>query len=111
MEITADDDAVLLELTCVNPNEAPFAYIQEIAVADYMILDEKSGEVLKLECYPEYSGKGMIKDSKALVKLSVNDVNFKSDEEYTIVIDKMYGLSKADAPLHITGRWECKFIK
>ena len=35
----------------------------------------------------------------------------KSGEEYTIVIEKMYGLSKADAPLHITGRWECKFVK
>ena len=32
-------------------------------------------------------------------------------EEYTIVIDKMYGLSKADAPLHITGTWKCKFIR
>ena len=35
----------------------------------------------------------------------------KSGEEYTIVIDKMYGLSKADAPLHITGTWRCGFIK
>ena len=99
-----------LELTFENPNEAPFAYIKEIAVSDYMVLDETTGEILNLESYPEYSGKGTINDGKAVVNLSIDDTKLKSGEEYTIVIEKMYGLSKADAPLHITGRWECEFI-
>ncbi len=113
MEITTHNgnDIIPLELTFENPNEAPFAYIQEIAVADYMIIDETTGEILKLECYPEYSGKGTVSDGKALVNLSLNDAKLKSSEEYTIVIEKMYGLSKADAPLHITGTWKCKFVK
>ena len=113
MEIaTNNGNAIIpLELTFENPTEAPFAYIQEIAVADYMIIDETTGEILKLECYPEYSGKGTIKDGQALVNLSLNDTKIKSGEEYTIVIEKMYGLSKADAPLHITGTWSCKFIR
>ncbi len=113
MELTTDNgnDIIPLELTFENPNEAPFAYIQEIAVADYMIIDETTGEILKLECYPEYSGKGTIKDGQALVNLSLNDTKIKSGEEYTIVIEKMYGLSKADAPLHITGTWKCNFIR
>ncbi len=113
MELTTDNgnDIIPLELTFENPNEAPFAYIQEIAVADYMIIDETTGEILKLECYPEYSGKGIIKDGHALVNLSLNDTKIKSGEEYTIIIEKMYGLSKADAPLHITGTWKCNFIR
>ena len=113
MEPTTDNgnDIIPLEFTFENPNEAPFAYIQEIAVADYMIIDETTGEILKLECYPEYSGKGTIKDGQALVNLSLNDTKIKSGEEYTIVIEKMYGLSKADAPLHITGTWKCNFIR
>ena len=113
MELTTDNgnDIIPLELTFENPNEAPFAYIQEIAVSDYMVLDETTGEILKLECYPEYSGKGTIKDGNALVNLSLNDTKFKSGKEYILVIEKMYGLAKADAPLHIIGNWKCKFIK
>lgn len=113
MEVTADNaDAILpLELTFENPTEAPFIYIQEIAVADYMILDSTTGEILKLESYPEYSAKGTIKDGRALVNLSINNIKLKSGEEYTIIIEKMYGLAKADAPLHTTGSWECKFVK
>ena len=111
MDLSADNNIIPLELTFENPDEAPFAYIQEIAVSDYMVLDEKTGEILRLECYPEYSGKGAIKDGKALVNLSIDDAEFESGEEYTIVIEKMYGLSKADAPLHITGSWKCSFTK
>ena len=111
MELTTDNDIIPLELTFENPNEAPFAYIQEIAVSDYMVLDETTGEILKLECYPEYSGKGTINDGKAVVNLSIDDAKLKSGEEYTIVIEKMYGLAKADAPLHITGTWKCNFIR
>ncbi len=113
MEIATDNgNAIIpLELTFENPNKAPFLYIQEIAVADYMILDGTTGEIIKLQSYPEYSGKGTVKDSKAVFNLSLNDTKLNSGEEYTLVIEKMYGLSKADAPLHITGKWECKFVK
>ena len=45
------------------------------------------------------------------VNLSLNDAKLKSGEQYTIVIEKMYGLSKADAPLHMTGTWKCSFIR
>ena len=113
MEPASDNGntVIPLELTFKNPNVAPFAYIQEIAVADYMVIDSTTGEILKLKSYPEYSGKGNINNGSAVVKLSLNDANFKSGEEYTIVIEKMYGLAKADAPLHIIGKWECKFVK
>ena len=58
LELTSENGNIIipLDLTFENPNEAPFAYIQEIAVADYMILDSKTGEILKLESYPEYYG-------------------------------------------------------
>ena len=113
MEIKTDNgnDIIPLEITFENPNDAPFAYIQEIAVADYMILDEETGEILKLECYPEYSGKGTIKGGKTVINLPISDEKLTSDEEYTIVIDRMYGLAKADAPLDILGNWKCKFVK
>ena len=112
-ELTTDNGNIIisLDLTFENPTEAPFPYIQEVAVSEYKILDSNNKEVIKTKVSAEDGDKGTVNDGKVLVNLSMNDAKLKSGEEYTIVIEKMYGLSKADAPLHITGRWECKFVK
>ena len=112
-ELTTDNGNIIipLDLTFENPTEAPFPYIQEVAVSEYKILDSNNKEVIKTKVSVEDGDKGTVNDGKVLVNLSMNDAKLKSGEEYTIVIEKMYGLSKADAPLHITGRWECKFVK
>jgi len=113
LELASENGNVIipLNLTFENPTEAPFPYIQELAVSEYKILDSNNKEIIKTKVSAEDGDKGTISDGKVLVNLSLNEAKLKSGEEYTIVIDKMYGLSKADAPLHITGTWECKFIK
>ena len=113
LELTFENGNVIipLDLTFENPTEAPFPYIQEVVVSEYKILDNNNKEIIKTKVSAEDGEKGTVNDGKVLVNLSMNDAKLKSGEEYTIVIEKMYGLSKADAPLHITGRWECKFVK
>ena len=113
LEVTSENGNVIipLELSFENPTEAPFPYIQEVAVSEYKIVDSNNKEIIKTKLSAEEGDKGTIADGKVLVNLSLNDAKLKSGEEYTIVIDKMYGLSKADAPLHITGTWECNFIR
>ena len=59
---------------------------------------------------PAGTGKGTVTDGKALVKIPL-DKKLKENETYYIQIDKIYGLSKADAPLHITGMWKCEFTR
>ncbi len=112
-ELTSENGNVIipLELTFENPTEAPFPYIQEVAVSEYKIFDSNNKEVIKVKLPAEDGDKGTVSGDKVLVNLSLNDAKLKSGEEYTIVIDKMYGLSKADAPLHITGTWKCDFIR
>ena len=112
-ELTTENGNVIipLDLTFENPTEAPFPYIQEVSVSEYKIVDSNNTEIIKTKLSAEDGDKGTVSDGKVLVNLSLNDAKLKSSEEYTIVIEKMYGLSKADAPLHITGRWECKFVK
>ncbi|MBQ2754130.1 MAG: hypothetical protein IJF30_01580, partial [Clostridia bacterium] len=83
----------------------------EVAVSEYKIVDSNNKEIVKTKVSAEDGDKGTVSAGKVLVNLSLNDAKLKSGEEYTIVIEKMYGLSKADAPLHITGRWDCKFVK
>ena len=113
LELTSENGNVIipLDLTFETPTEAPFPYIQEVAVSEYKILDNNNKEIIKTKLPAEDGDKGTVSDGKVLVNLSIDDAKFKSGEEYTILIEKMYGLAKADAPLHITGRWECKFVK
>ena len=113
LDVTSENGNVIipLELSFENPTGAPFPYIQEVAVSEYKILNNNNKEIIKTKLSAEDGDKGTVSDGKVLVNLSLNDSKLKSGEEYTIVIDKMYGLSKADAPLHITGTWECNFIR
>jgi len=113
LELTSENGNIIipLDLTFENPTEAPFPYIQEVAVSEYKILDSNNKEIIKTKLAAEDGDKGTVSDGKVLVNLSLNDITLKSGEEYTIVIEKMYGLSKADAPLHITGTWKCNFMK
>ena len=113
LELTSENGNIIipLDLTFENPTEAPFPYIQEVAVSEYKILDKNNKEVIKTKVSAEDGEKGSVTDGKVLVNLSIDDAKFKSGEEYTIVIEKMYGLAKADAPLHITGTWKCNFIR
>lgn len=113
LEVTSENGNVIipLELSFENPTEAPFPYIQEVAVSEYKIVDSNNKEIIKTKVSAEDGEKGTINNSKVLVNLSLNDAKLKSGEEYTIVIDKMYGLAKADAPLHITGTWKCNFTR
>ena len=113
LELTSENGNIIipLELTFENPAEAPFPYIQEVAVSEYKIVDSNNKEIIKTKFSAEDGDKGTVSDGKVLVNLSLNDTKLKSGEEYTIVIEKMYGLAKADAPLHITGNWKCNFIR
>ena len=113
LEVTSENSNVIipLELSFENPTEAPFPYIQEVAVSEYKIVDSNNKEIIKTKVSATDGKKGTINNGKVLVNLSLNDTKLKSGEEYTIVIEKMYGLAKADAPLHITGTWECNFIR
>ena len=113
LELTSENGNVIipLELTFENPTEAPFPYIQEVAISEYKILNSNNKEIIKAKLSAEEGEKGPVANGKVLINLLPNTTKLKSGEEYTIVIDKMYGLSKADAPLHITGTWECSFTR
>ncbi len=113
LKLTSGNGNVIipLDLTFENPAEAPFPYIQEVAIAEYKILNSNNKQIVKSKLSAEDSEKGTVNNGRVSVNLTISDIDMASGEEYTIIIEKMYGLSKADAPLHITGLWECKFTK
>ncbi len=113
LDLTSENGNLIipLDLTFENPTEAPFPYIQEVAVSEYKIFDSNNKEIIKSKLSAEDGDKGYVTDGKVLVNLLIDDAKFDEGEEHTLVIEKMYGLSKADAPLHITGTWKCNFIR
>ena len=113
LELTSENGNIIipLVLTFENPTEAPFPYIQEVAISEYRILDANNKEIEKVRVSAEDGDKGTVNEGNVLVNLLLNDTEFEKGKEYKIVIEKMYGLAKAEAPLHITGSWECEFVK
>ena len=104
------DEYISLDINFENQNEAPFAFIQEVAITDYKILDNNDKEVLEVNSTVENGIKGKVENGRILVKLPTND-ELNSNQDYKLVINTVYGLAKAEQPLKITGTWECEFTR
>ena len=104
------DEYISLDINFENPNEAPFAFIQEVAITDYKVLDNNDKEVLEVNSTVENGIKGNVENGRVLVELPTED-KLNTNQDYKIVIDTIYGLAKADQPLKITGTWECEFTR
>ena len=105
-----NDEYISLDINFENQNEAPFAYIQEVAITDYKVLDNNDKEVLEVNLTVENGVKSKVENGKILIELPTND-KLDNDENYKLVIDTVYGLAKAEQPLKITGTWECEFTR
>lgn len=104
------DECISLDISFENPNEAPFAFIQEVAITDYKILDNNDKEVLEVNSTFENGIKGNVENGRILLELPTND-KLNSNQNYKLVVNTIYGLAKADQPLEITGTWECEFSR
>ena len=105
--LDANDEYITLDINFVNPSEAPFAFIQKLAVTEYIVLDQNNNEVFSVNSDVENSSTAIIEADGALIKLPTKHLNNK--ETYTLKINTIYGLVKAEQPLKITGNWKCEF--
>ena len=104
------DECISLDISFENPNEAPFAFIQEVAITDYKILDNNDKEVLEVNSTVENGIKGNVENGRILLELPTND-KLNSSQNYKLVVNTIYGLAKAEQPLKITGTWKCEFTR
>lgn len=109
--LEANDEHITLKANFTNPNEAPFASIftQELAVTEYKILDKNDKEILTVNSDIEDAITTAIDSEEILIKLPIADTSLNINDTYTLEISTIYGLSKADQPLKITGDWKCEF--
>ena len=101
------DKYISLDIKFTNPNEAPFAFIQKLAVTEYIVLDQNNNAVFSVNSDVENSSTAVIEADGVLIKLPAKNLNI--EETYTLKINTIYGLAKAEQPLKISGDWKCEF--
>ena len=75
---------ISLDINFENPNEAPFAFLEEVAITDYKILDNNDKEVLEVNSTVENGIKGKVENGRVLVELPTED-KLNTNQDYKIV--------------------------
>ena len=97
-------DKLVVEITMVKPNEAPYSFFEMFGIKKYKIVDTNGNVIVENENL-EMSA---IANNKVLVNVPLDGV---ANGEYTLIVSELVGSSKADQPLGLTGTWECSFRK
>lgn len=90
-------------------NKEPYLYLTggEAALGDYHITDDSGKELYSARGQQEASG--ALEDGKVTFVQPIDVGILPEGESYTIVVESVYGLQKAEQPLEMKGHWECKF--
>lgn len=90
-----------------NPTDAPYAYISEVKLCDYRIVDANGDEVVSITDGNIIS---VISNGVAELPVDIGNCVLIEGNNYSLVIESFFGLSKVDAPLEIKGEWHCDFV-
>ncbi len=101
------DTKLSFELTFTEKEQVPWNCTEEIAFGSYKIVDAVGKNIVVVENTPMQEQTANVNDGMAQIDIVVEKL--EENTEYTIVIESLYGIKKADAPLKITGNWEYNF--
>ena len=102
MKVVNITDELIVEVTMLEPNIAPYSFFEMFGINEYKIVDEAGNTVMENEPI-EMSA---MQNSNVIVKIPLNTI---SEGKYTLIVSKLVGSAKADQPLVISGTWECEF--
>lgn len=91
-----------VELIMLHQDEAPYSVLDELGIESYQILDSEQNVVLEGR-----TEMNMVQNGKTEIEIALQSL---TTGEYTFVVTKLVGGSKADQPLVLTGNWEGKFM-
>jgi len=97
-------DELTIELTLLQPNVAPYSFIDVIGIGEYKVLDTNGKTVLK----GEETDSAAIAEGKVMVHIPLEHI---SGGKYKLVVTELISSAKADQPLVMSGNWECDFVK
>lgn len=105
----ADASGMSVEITLLEMGvKEPYKYLTggQMALGDFRILDFRGEEVYSAEGIGEQSAS--IEDGRAVISCVIEQP--LSAGEYTLVVESVYGLQKAEQPLKMSGHWEIGFV-
>lgn len=101
MDVT---DKLVVELTMIHSNEAPYSIFETFGIQEYKIMDANGNVVAENETLEM----AVITEDKAYVNIPLDHVNAG---EYTLMVSALVGSAKAEQPLVLSGTWECSFTR
>ena len=104
LKIVEVSDKLVVEITMVNPNEAPYSFFEMFGIKDYKIVDANDNIIAENENL-EMS---VISGDKIYVNVPLKNIN---EGEYTLIVSELVGSAKAEQPLGLTGTWEGDFVR
>lgn len=104
MNVVSVSDDVTVTVEMVNLNKAPYMTFEVFGIEEYKIVDV-SGNVIVESASTELVE---INNGKVVMEIPISEL---PSGDYSIVVSKFVGSSKADQPLVLNGTWECKFTR
>lgn len=103
LEIVDAKDYLMVSITMIKPDMAPYNSFETFGVESYQIVD-KDGNVVDA---------GRTEPAEVVgdkVNVAISLENFAAGE-YKLIVTKMVGNAKAEQPLVVSGIWECEFVR
>lgn len=102
MKVVNITDELIVEVTMLEPDNAPYSFLEMFGMNEYKIVDEDGNTVMENEPV-EMS---VMENDNVTLKIPLNTI---SEGKYTLIVSKLIGSAKAEQPLVISGIWECEF--
>lgn len=103
MTTYVEENKVVVTLSMVQPDMAPYSFFELFGIQNYQIVDAK-GNVL----FEGSTAQSEITGGEVIVDISIADI---AKGDYKLLVTQLIGSSKVDQPLVISGRWESEFTK
>ena len=102
VKIMEATDKLVVELTMIHSNEAPYSFFETFGIQEYKIMDANGNVVMENETLEM----AVITEDKAYVNIPLEHINAG---EYNLMVSALVGSAKAEQPLVLSGSWECRF--
>ena len=103
MNVTVNGEELMVLASFVDPQMAPYRYVEQLGIADYRIVDA-AGKTVKEGAAESVE----VINGQAAIPIPLSGLDSGS---YKLIVTAFVADSKAEQPLPISGNWEAEFGK
>jgi len=103
MNVSVNGEELMVLASFVDPQMAPYRYVEQLGIADYRIVDA-AGKTVKEGAAESVE----VINGQAAIPIPLSGLDSGS---YKLIVTAFVADSKAEQPLPISGNWEMEFTK